>query len=161
MPRLSVIVPVHRVQGFLRECLDSVLAQSFTDWQLIAVDDRSPDRSGEILDAYAARDPRITVLHLEENAGLGPARNAALPHATGDHLLFLDSDDTLTPGALRAIADRLDETGDPDVLVFDYVRAPTGGAASAATRWPTCWRGPAPPPAASSRRPSTRRSWNC
>ncbi|MEU9580942.1 bifunctional glycosyltransferase/CDP-glycerol:glycerophosphate glycerophosphotransferase [Streptomyces chilikensis] len=123
MPRLSVIVPVHRVQGFLRECLDSVLAQSFTDWQLIAVDDRSPDRSGEILDAYAARDPRITVLHLEENAGLGPARNAALPHATGDHLLFLDSDDTLTPGALRAIADRLDETGDPDVLVFDYVRA--------------------------------------
>ncbi|WP_151775160.1 bifunctional glycosyltransferase/CDP-glycerol:glycerophosphate glycerophosphotransferase [Streptomyces abyssomicinicus] len=123
MPRFTVIVPAHRVQGFLRQCLDSVLGQSFTDWELIAVDDRSPDRSGEILDSYAARDPRITVLHLPENAGLGRARNAALPHATGDHLLFLDSDDTLTPGALRAIADRLDETGDPDVLVFDYVRA--------------------------------------
>lgn len=122
-PRLSIIVPAHRVQGFLRECLDSVLTQSHQDWELIAVDDRSPDRSGEILDEYAARDPRITVLHLAENAGLGGARNAALPHATGDHLLFLDSDDTLTPGALRAIADRLDETGDPDVLVFDYVRA--------------------------------------
>ncbi|MFE5211842.1 CDP-glycerol glycerophosphotransferase family protein [Streptomyces sp. NPDC056600] len=122
-PRLSIIVPAHRVQGFLRECLDSVLTQSHQDWELIAVDDHSPDRSGEILDEYAARDPRITVLHLTENAGLGRARNAALPHATGDHLLFLDSDDTLTPGALQAIADRLDETGDPDVLVFDYVRA--------------------------------------
>ncbi|MET8578733.1 CDP-glycerol glycerophosphotransferase family protein [Streptomyces sp. NPDC005012] len=122
-PRFSVVVPAHRVQGFLRECLDSVRSQSFPDWELIAVDDHSPDRSGEILDEYAARDPRITVLHLTENVGLGRARNAAIPHATGDHLLFLDSDDTLTPGALQAIADRLDETDDPDVLVFDYVRA--------------------------------------
>ncbi len=62
------------------------------------------------------------MLHLEENVGLGRARNAGMPHATGDYLLFLDSDDTLTPGALRALADRLDETGDPDVLVFDYAR---------------------------------------
>ncbi|MFD6192529.1 CDP-glycerol glycerophosphotransferase family protein [Streptomyces sp. NPDC060275] len=122
MPRFSVIVPCFKVQGFLRECLDSVLDQSFRDIEVIAVDDCSPDGSGAILDEYAARDDRVRVLHLEENAGLGRARNAGMPHATGDYLFFLDSDDTLTPGALRAMADRLTETDDPDVLVFDYAR---------------------------------------
>ncbi|MER6532180.1 glycosyltransferase, partial [Streptomyces sp. NPDC001508] len=122
MPRFSVIVPVFKVQGYLRECLDSLLGQSYTDFEVIAVDDRSPDGCGAILDEYAARDPRVTVLHLPENVGLGRARNAGLPHATGDYLLFLDSDDTLTPGALSAMADRLAESDDPDVLVFDYAR---------------------------------------
>ncbi|MEU3363354.1 bifunctional glycosyltransferase family 2 protein/CDP-glycerol:glycerophosphate glycerophosphotransferase [Streptomyces pseudogriseolus] len=122
MPRFSVIVPVHNVQGYLHACLDSVLGQSYRDLEVIAVDDRSPDGCGAILDDYAARDERVRVLHLEENVGLGRARNAGMPHAAGDFLLFLDSDDTLTPGALRALADRLDETGDPDVLVFDYAR---------------------------------------
>ncbi|AOR33968.1 glycosyl transferase [Streptomyces fodineus] len=122
MPRFSLIVPCFKVQGFLRECLDSVLAQSFNDFELIAVDDRSPDGCGAILDEYAERDPRVKVLHLPKNVGLGRARNAGMPHATGDYLLFLDSDDTLTPGALRAIADRLAEAGEPDVLVVDYAR---------------------------------------
>ncbi|MER8060535.1 MULTISPECIES: CDP-glycerol glycerophosphotransferase family protein [unclassified Streptomyces] len=122
MPRFSVIVPCYRVQAYLGECLDSVLAQSYRDLEVIAVDDRSPDDSGAILDEYAARDPRVKVLHLPENVGLGRARNAGMPHATGDYLFFLDSDDTLTPGALAAIADRLAESGDPDVLVFDYAR---------------------------------------
>ncbi|WP_129308844.1 bifunctional glycosyltransferase family 2 protein/CDP-glycerol:glycerophosphate glycerophosphotransferase [Streptomyces sp. L2] len=122
MPRFSVIVPCFKVQGFLRECLDSVLGQSYEDIELIAVDDCSPDGCGAILDEYAARDPRVKVLHLPENVGLGRARNAGMPHATGDYLFFLDSDDTLTPGALRAMADRLGEAGDPDVLVFDYAR---------------------------------------
>ncbi|CAM5425401.1 Glycosyl transferase OS=Streptomyces fumanus OX=67302 GN=GCM10018772_08280 PE=3 SV=1 [Streptomyces fumanus] len=122
MPRFTVIIPCYKVQGFLRECLDSVLGQCHRDIEVIAVDDCSPDGSGAILDEYAARDDRVRVLHLAENAGLGRARNAGLPHATGDYLLFLDSDDTLTPGALRALADRLTETGDPDVLVFDYAR---------------------------------------
>ncbi|MFF3512304.1 CDP-glycerol glycerophosphotransferase family protein [Streptomyces sp. NPDC002573] len=128
MPRFSVIVPVFKVQGFLGECLDSVLGQSYTDFEVIAVDDHSPDGCGAILDEYAERDPRVRVLHLPENVGLGRARNAGMPYATGDYLFFLDSDDTLTPGALRAIADRLAETRDaespdgPDVLVFDYAR---------------------------------------
>ncbi|WP_225822943.1 bifunctional glycosyltransferase/CDP-glycerol:glycerophosphate glycerophosphotransferase [Streptomyces naphthomycinicus] len=122
MPRFSLIVPCFKVQGFLRECLDSVLQQSFGDFELIAVDDCSPDGCGAILDEYAERDPRMKVLHLPENVGLGRARNAGLPEATGDYLFFLDSDDTLTPGALRAIADRLAEAADPDVLVFDYAR---------------------------------------
>ncbi|WP_395571001.1 CDP-glycerol glycerophosphotransferase family protein [Streptomyces sp. BK79] len=122
MPRFSVIIPCFKVQGFLRECLDSVLDQSYRDLEVVAVDDCSPDGCGAILDEYAARDDRVRVLHLEENVGLGRARNAGLPHATGDYLFFLDSDDTLTPGALRAMADRLAESGDPDVLVFDYAR---------------------------------------
>jgi len=122
VPRFSIIVPVFKVQGFLRECLDSVLEQSYGDLEVIAVDDCSPDGCGAILDEYAARDPRVRVLHLPENVGLGRARNAGMPLAGGDYLLFLDSDDTLTPGALRAVADRLEETADPDVLVFDYAR---------------------------------------
>ncbi|MGY4277939.1 bifunctional glycosyltransferase/CDP-glycerol:glycerophosphate glycerophosphotransferase [Streptomyces sp. M18.1] len=122
MPRFSVIVPCFKVQGFLRECLDSVLDQSFRDIEVVAVDDCSPDGCGAILDEYAVLDERVRVLHLEENVGLGRARNAGLPLATGDYLFFLDSDDTLTPGALRAMADRLAEAEDPDVLVFDYAR---------------------------------------
>jgi len=123
VPRFSVIVPCFQVRSFLRECLDSLLGQSFRDFEVIAVDDCSPDDSGAILDAYAARDERVRVLHLPENAGLGGARNAGARLARGDYLFFLDSDDTLTPGALAAIADRLAESGDPDVLVFDYARS--------------------------------------
>ncbi|MER5176817.1 bifunctional glycosyltransferase family 2 protein/CDP-glycerol:glycerophosphate glycerophosphotransferase [Streptomyces sp. NPDC002896] len=123
MPRFSIIVPVHKVQGFLRACLDSILTQSFTDIEVIAVDDCSPDNCGAIIDEYAARDPRVTAVHLPENVGLGRARNAGVGHATGDYLLFLDSDDCYTPDALRAIDERLTVTGDPDVLVFDHVRS--------------------------------------
>ncbi|QJT02076.1 bifunctional glycosyltransferase family 2 protein/CDP-glycerol:glycerophosphate glycerophosphotransferase [Streptomyces asoensis] len=120
MPRFSVIVPAYKVQAYLHECLESVLSQSFADLELIVVDDRSPDACGEIIDEFAARDTRVRAVHLPENVGLGQARNAGLERATGDYLLFLDSDDTLTPEALRAIADRVKETGEPDVLVYDY-----------------------------------------
>ncbi|WP_353942902.1 bifunctional glycosyltransferase family 2 protein/CDP-glycerol:glycerophosphate glycerophosphotransferase [Streptomyces sp. HUAS MG91] len=122
MPRFSVIVPAYKVQAYLHACLASVLEQEFTDLEVIAVDDCSPDACGEIIDEFAARDARVRAVHLDENVGLGRARNAGLKHATGDYVLFLDSDDTLTPGALRAIADRVKETGSPDVLLFDYAR---------------------------------------
>ncbi|MFH8657072.1 bifunctional glycosyltransferase/CDP-glycerol:glycerophosphate glycerophosphotransferase [Streptomyces afghaniensis] len=122
MPRFSVIVPAYQVQAYLHECLESVLSQSCPDLELIVVDDCSPDACGAIIDEFAARDARVHPVHLPENVGLGPARNAGVTHASGDYLLFLDSDDTLTPDALRSIADRLKETGDPDVLVFDYAR---------------------------------------
>ncbi|MEU9231295.1 bifunctional glycosyltransferase/CDP-glycerol:glycerophosphate glycerophosphotransferase [Streptomyces subrutilus] len=122
VPRFSVIVPAYKVQAYLQESLDSVLTQSYPDLELIAVDDASPDACGSIIDEYAARDPRVTAVHLAHNLGLGPARNAGLARATGDYLLFLDGDDTLAPGALRAITDRLKDTGSPDVLVYDYAR---------------------------------------
>ncbi|UQA95136.1 bifunctional glycosyltransferase/CDP-glycerol:glycerophosphate glycerophosphotransferase [Streptomyces halobius] len=122
VPRFSIIVPVFKVQGFLRECLDSVLTQDHTDFEVIAVDDCSPDRSGAILDEYAARDDRVRVLHLPENVGLGRARNTALEKVRGEYILFLDSDDTLVPGALGALAERLAATADPEILIFDYAR---------------------------------------
>ncbi|MFE6178587.1 CDP-glycerol glycerophosphotransferase family protein [Streptomyces sp. NPDC056464] len=122
MPRFSVIVPVYKVQAYLHECLESVLTQSYPDLELIAVDDRSPDACGAIIDEFAALDPRVHPVHLTENGGLGPARNAGMAEATGDYLIFLDSDDALAPDALHAIADRLKETGEPDVLVYDHAR---------------------------------------
>ncbi|MEU6124080.1 bifunctional glycosyltransferase family 2 protein/CDP-glycerol:glycerophosphate glycerophosphotransferase [Streptomyces sp. NPDC047123] len=122
MPRFSIIVPAYQVQGFLRECLDSVLGQSYPDFEVIAVDDRSPDGCGAIIDEYAARDDRVTAVHLPRNVGLGRARNAGLPYARGDYLLFLDSDDSYTPGTLEALARRIEAADDPDVLIFDYAR---------------------------------------
>ncbi|WP_437092884.1 bifunctional glycosyltransferase/CDP-glycerol:glycerophosphate glycerophosphotransferase [Streptomyces sp. enrichment culture] len=129
MPRFSVIIPAYQVQAYLHECLESVLSQSCADLELIAVDDGSPDACGAVIDEFAARDPRVRAVHLPENTGLGRARNAGMERATGDYLVFLDGDDTLTPDALLAIADRLKETGDPDVLVYDYARTYWSGEA--------------------------------
>ena len=119
MPTLSIVLPVYGVAGYLRECLDSILEQQFTDVEVIAVDDCSLDSSGEILDEYARRDPRLKVLHLPHNEGLGGARNAGTAAASGTYVWFVDSDDWLAPGALGAIARRLAETK-PDVLLVDY-----------------------------------------
>ncbi|MYW64717.1 glycosyltransferase [Streptomyces sp. SID8379] len=127
MPRFSVVVPAYKVQGFLRASLDSVLTQSFTDLEVIAVDDASPDHCAAILAEYTARDPRVTAVHLPENAGVGPARNAGAARARGDYLLFLDGDDTFTPGLLAALDARLRTTGDPDLLLFDHVNVSWSG----------------------------------
>jgi CDP-glycerol glycerophosphotransferase len=118
---LSVIVPVHGVQGYLRQCLDSILNPGCPHLEVIAVNDCSPDGCGKILDEYAERDPRVRVFHLEKNVGLGEARNFGLDKATGDYVWFFDSDDYATEGAVQAVHDRLDEAR-PDVLIFDYAR---------------------------------------
>ena len=120
--RLSVVVCAHDVEGFLAECVESLLAQDCDDFEIVAVDDCSADSSGAVLDDLAARDARLLVTHLAENVGLGLARNAGVALARGDYVLFLDGDDTMTPGSLSAIADRLAECGDPDVLLYDYER---------------------------------------
>jgi CDP-glycerol glycerophosphotransferase len=119
---LSVIIPVHRVQGYLRECLNSILDDAGPNIEVVAIDDKSPDRCGEILDEFAERDSRVRVTHLEENVGLGQARNIGLQMATGDYVWFFDSDDYASEGAVEAIMDRLAETR-PDVLIFDYARS--------------------------------------
>lgn len=121
-PRFSVVVPVYRVQGFLRECLDSVVQQSYRDFELIVVNDRSPDSCARIIDEYAAVDDRVVPVHLSENGGIGNARDTGVRRARGDYILFLDGDDSLADNALQSIADRLGATGDPDVLLFDHVR---------------------------------------
>lgn len=122
MPFLSVVVPAYNVQAYLREAITSVLDQDFTDVEVVAVDDRSPDNSGAIIDELAARDPRVRPIHLAENVGLGGARNAGMAAATGDYLMFLDGDDTLTPGSLSAIARRLRNNDLPELLIYNYAR---------------------------------------
>ncbi|HEX9774434.1 MAG TPA: bifunctional glycosyltransferase family 2 protein/CDP-glycerol:glycerophosphate glycerophosphotransferase [Actinomycetota bacterium] len=122
MPYLSIVLPCYNVQAYVRECLDSILDQPFRDVEVIAIDDASPDHVGEILDEYAARDERVSVVHLTENVGLGEGRNIGLTHATGEYVLFVDSDDYLAPRSLEAIADRLKET-QPDVMFFDFARS--------------------------------------
>ncbi|MFG1805833.1 CDP-glycerol glycerophosphotransferase family protein [Streptomyces sp. NPDC049040] len=122
MPRFSVVVPAHRAQGFLRPCLQSVLEQSCGDFEVIAVDDASPDACGAIIADLAAADPRVVPVRLDRTAGTGPARDAGAARATGDYLLFLDADDLMAPGALAALDTRLGRTGDPDVLLYDHER---------------------------------------
>lgn len=96
MPELSIIVPVYKVEKYLPKCIDSILAQTFTDFELILIDDGSPDRCGEVCDAYAARDSRIRVIH-QKNQGVSAARNAGLDVACGTYLGFVDSDDWIEP----------------------------------------------------------------
>ena len=127
---ISVVLPVFKVQGYLSQCLDSLLDQTFRDIEVIAVDDASPDRSAEILACYAARDERLRVISLPENVGLGQARNAGLDAATGDYVWFVDSDDWLAPGSLGAVARRLGET-DADVLVVGFDRVHWDGRVQA------------------------------
>ncbi|MGC1211624.1 MAG: bifunctional glycosyltransferase family 2 protein/CDP-glycerol:glycerophosphate glycerophosphotransferase [Micromonospora sp.] len=122
MTLISFVVPAFRVQGYLRECLDSILRQPFGDLEVIGVDDASPDGSGEILTEYAARDPRVRVIRLAENVGLGPARNIGLDRAVGEYVWFVDGDDWLVSGCLSHVADRL-RAARPDVLIVDHVRA--------------------------------------
>src|SRR5690349_20732439 len=88
-PLLSIIVPVHGVADYLPECIDSILAGAPPRLQVVAVDDASPDGAGVILDDYARRDARVCVLHLAENVGLGPDRNAGAAQARGEYLCFV------------------------------------------------------------------------
>lgn len=96
MPELSIIVPVYKVEKYLPKCIDSILAQTFTDFELILVDDGSPDRCGEICDEYAGKDSRIRVIH-QKNQGVSVARNAGLDIAKGKYIGFVDSDDWIEP----------------------------------------------------------------
>ncbi|MET7859955.1 CDP-glycerol glycerophosphotransferase family protein [Streptomyces sp. NPDC005318] len=129
MPRLSVIIPVRRVRGHLRECLESVLSQSFTDIEVIGVDDGSPDGSGLLLDEFAALDHRVQAIHLPPGGGTGPAgrRNAGAERAVGDHLIFLEGNFVLLPDALQAAAGALDAAGDPELLLFGHHKRPFRG----------------------------------
>lgn len=109
-PSFSIIVPVHNVAPWLRECLDSVLAQTFSDWEAICVDDGSTDDSGAILDEYAAKDTRIKVLHTE-NRGVSEARNLGIDTASGGYVTFLDGDDVYDPSWLDVFHRLAKETG--------------------------------------------------
>lgn len=95
-PEISIIVPVYMVEKYLPRCIESILAQTFTDFELILVDDGSPDNCGAICDDYSQKDSRINVIH-QNNKGLSEARNAGITQAKGEYLCFIDSDDIISP----------------------------------------------------------------
>ena len=95
-PLVSVIVPVYRVENYLRTCIDSILAQTYSDLEVILVDDGSPDGCPAICDEYAKQDARVRVIH-QKNAGLSAARNAGLDLCQGEYITFIDSDDFVHP----------------------------------------------------------------
>ena len=103
----SIIIPIFNVEKYLRECLDSVLGQSFSNWEAVCVNDGSTDGSAVILKEYAAKDDRFRIVE-QSNAGLSAARNTGMEYATGDFVLFLDSDDWLELNALEVLAGNLD-----------------------------------------------------
>lgn len=111
----SIIIPVYNVENYLRDCLDSVLGQSFSDWEAVCVNDGSTDHSVSILEEYASRDNRITVIS-QPNGGLSAARNTGLNAAKGDYVIFLDSDDWLEADALKTLYENL--SGE-DLLCFN------------------------------------------
>lgn len=102
MSQLSIIVPVYNVEQTLDECVSSIVGQTFTDWEMILVDDGSPDRSGAMCDAWAQRDSRIRIIH-KPNGGLSDARNAGIDIATSPFITFVDSDDFLHRDTLRQV----------------------------------------------------------
>lgn len=121
MPKISIIIPVYNVEKYLRRCLDSVINQTFTDWQAICVNDGCTDKCGQILEEYAAHDKRFMILKKTHDGPSG-ARNLALKHATGEYIMCLDSDDFIHPQTMEinlylAMRDKA------DMVAFTYDRA--------------------------------------
>ena len=110
MPKISVIVPVYKVEKYLNRCVESIVNQSFFNFELILVDDGSPDNSPQICDDWAQKDARIRVIH-KENGGLSSARNAGISIADGEYLLFVDSDDVIHPDSLNILMTAIQRTG--------------------------------------------------
>lgn len=121
MPYFSIIIPVYNVAPYLRECLDSVLKQTFTDWEAICVDDGSTDESGAILDEYAAKDKRFRVIH-QANAGVSAARNRALEEIKGEWVGFLDADDVYRFNLLEACCEAINFLPSTDIVRFEMMK---------------------------------------
>ena len=118
MPTISIITPVYKADKYLVRCLDSILAQTFKDWELILVDDGSPDRSGAICDEYAVKDSRIRVIH-KANGGVSAARQDGLEAAQGDYVIHVDPDDWIEPDMLQALYEKA-VAEDADMVMCDY-----------------------------------------
>ncbi len=116
--KITAIMPVYNVENFIGKCIESLQAQTLTEWELIAVDDGSPDNSGAICDEYAKADSRITVIH-KENGGAPSARNTAIPKARGEYLYFVDSDDWAEPTMFEDMYKKAKEN-DAQLVVAGY-----------------------------------------
>ena len=119
MPLVSLIVPVYKAEKWLHRCVDSILAQTMEDFELLLIDDGSPDRSGEICDEYAAKDSRVRVFH-KENGGVSSARQMGIDNANGEYIIHCDPDDWVEPNMLMELIRCAKETGS-DMIVCDFV----------------------------------------
>lgn len=115
-PKISVIVPVYKAEAYLHRCVDSILAQTFQDFEVLLVDDGSPDRSGEICEEYARKDSRVRVFH-KENGGVSSARNMGLDNARGEYVCFVDSDDWINQKMFEMASRYFFKT---DIIRFSY-----------------------------------------
>jgi glycosyltransferase involved in cell wall biosynthesis len=116
--KFSIIIPVYNVEKYIEKCILSILNQSYSDYEIIVVDDGSKDRSGEICDRYAREYDNITVIHIP-NGGVSNARNVALAKAKGDYIWFIDSDDYIETNALEIIKSHIEKYSNMDLLIFD------------------------------------------
>lgn len=127
-PEISIIVPVYKVEKYLTECIDSILFQSFIDFELLLIDDGSPDKCPQICDEYSKRDLRVVTYH-KKNGGQSSARNLGLDHARGRYIMFVDGDDLLAEDALEYLHSEIITTN-ADVVLGKIVRFTTGTVAS-------------------------------
>ncbi len=131
---VSIIVPIYRVQDFLPQCVDSILAQTHSALEILLVDDGSPDDCGKICEEYAKKDARIRVIH-KKNGGLSDARNAGMRVATGDWYFFLDADDYLHPRAIETLLTAAEKSG-CDLAWCDYLETDEDGSIRYTERYP-------------------------
>ena len=116
--KLTIIIPVYKVEAYLDFCLKSIARQNVEDYEVILVDDGSPDRSGALCDAWVRKDGRFRVIHCPENRGLSAARNRGLDEARGEYVTFVDSDDYISPHTLQANMELLALHPEADVLEY-------------------------------------------
>ena len=119
-PRISIIVPVYKAEKYINQCIDSILNQTFTDFELLLINDGSPDKSGQICEKYAILDNRIQVLN-KENSGVSETRNMGLEKAKGEWIIFVDSDDWLVSDCLETCIEFV-RNNDIDLLQFNFSR---------------------------------------
>ena len=117
-PKISVIVPVYKAEHYLARCVDTLLAQTFDDFEVILVDDGSPDNSGAICDEYALKDKRVRVIH-QPNAGVSMARQKGLDNARGEYVIHADPDDWVEPDMLKELYAKAKEE-DADMVICDF-----------------------------------------
>ena len=116
--KVSIVIPVYRAEKYMERCVDSVLAQTYENIEVILVEDGSPDRCGEICDAYAKKDARVKVIH-KENEGVSKARNTGLKEVTGEFVQFVDSDDALKPNMTELLVKNMaEQSGDLVICGF-------------------------------------------
>lgn len=127
--KISIIIPMYKVEDFLEDCINSVINQTYKNLEIILVDDGSPDNCGKIADEYALKDDRIKSLH-KPNGGLSDARNFGMEYATGDYLMFADSDDMLTENACEVLVNKI-ESENADYIIGNYINCYEDG-----TLWP-------------------------